>query len=480
MNRIDEKITYRTQILNILEQGAIKRKALAQKLGIDPRNLNRELKPLLETGLLKKEPTGREVELFLNKPEPEVSEPETTFKVLEREATYQRDLILNLLKSTGREMHRLEIAKMTNINQNNIDRSFNFLVKTKQILKRKQGKFTFYRLPQVSFNPKKSEFITTLEVFIDRIDPLKEFLKYQRHTLKHSDRTIENYAREIIHFYKWKAGLNIQRHLIFPVEHITIQDITNYMRHLEEEKRYSENSLASAMAALKAYFRDLKRLRLITENILEAIPIPNVEAKRGIDFSFDEFKQMVKVADADKIALLFFLLSSGVRVSEAVRLSQSDINWDHNKITIHESKAKTRNATRIIDVPQDTLTLIREYIDTHRPQAVVGQENAVFISPQSHRRLSRRHISNTIHAIRTKAGIDREITTHSFRRACARMMWEGGMLIEVISRHLGHNNIQTTWGYINPREKFLKEQYQKAHPLENKELVAEVLQGRQQ
>lgn len=471
----------------------ISRAKLAETMNISPSNLNRDIDKLVKFEKIRKDKDGRDVYYYINEIKEEIPEKpidsimdNQPIKILTTGAKYKRDIIYELLKKEKREIQRLEIAKLTGIDVRNIDRSFKHLLKTKRIVKRIQGKFVFYRLPDIPFTPKKLNFITNSEVYINRIPALKEFLKLHKYTEQHSERTIESYAREIIYFFRFlsKSLEDEKRFYVYPIEQITLQHYTDYMRFLTEVKHYADNSLKSVQTALKSFFRDCyKKLKLIPENILDGITSIRVESKKGIDINQLEFQKMIAAAkEFVEKTLLIFLLDTGARVSEIARASLIDIDYEGMKITIHESKKRIKDKIRVIDVSQKTLDTLKEYIEKYRPKPLDHEELAIFISEKGRRRMRKRAISDIIRKIRILAGIKKEVTAHSLRRACARMLWERGVLLEVIMKRLGHNNSATTWGYIHETPAFLESQYRIAQKIQNEtsELMQKILEVEKQ
>ena len=71
---------------------------------------------------------------------------------------------------------------------------------------------------------------------------------------------------------------------------------------------------------------------------------------------------------------------------------------------------------------------------------------------------------------RAKAsGIEKNITTHTFRHSCATHMLKGRADIRYVQQQLGHKSIGTTEKYLKIEISDLKEVHSRCHPRERDE-----------
>ena len=64
------------------------------------------------------------------------------------------------------------------------------------------------------------------------------------------------------------------------------------------------------------------------------------------------------------------------------------------------------------------------------------------------------------------AGIEKKVTTHTFRHSCATHMLKGGADIRYVQKMLGHKRISTTERYLAIEITDLKEILERCHPRE--------------
>jgi integrase len=159
--------------------------------------------------------------------------------------------------------------------------------------------------------------------------------------------------------------------------------------------------------------------------------------------SRDEFKRLVAATDERWRPLLEFLVVTGCRWSEASALKPGDVDQDAGVVRIRRAwkyssqgyqigPTKTKRSRRDINVPAEVLKKL-DYSGEWLFTAVRGGA----IRYGSFR-------PNVWDKAVAKAKLDPPPTPHDLRHTCASWMLTGGIPIAVVSRHLGHEDIQTT------------------------------------
>jgi site-specific recombinase XerD len=93
------------------------------------------------------------------------------------------------------------------------------------------------------------------------------------------------------------------------------------------------------------------------------------------------------------------------------------------------------------------------------------KEEALLVS-YSGRRLDRLTLGEIVASAARAAGIERRVTPHSMRHACATHMLENGADLRHLQELLGHASLSTTQVYTHLSLRHLRETYARCHPRE--------------
>ena len=110
-------------------------------------------------------------------------------------------------------------------------------------------------------------------------------------------------------------------------------------------------------------------------------------------------------------------------------------------------------------------TLLGTYINTVRPKYSIktNTKGAVFLSNRGVS-ISRKTVWDLVKKYTLIAGIDKNITPHTFRHSFATHLLEGGADLRIVQELLGHSNISTTQIYTHTDKTYLKEIHKEFHP----------------
>ena len=260
---------------------------------------------------------------------------------------------------------------------------------------------------------------------------------------------------------------------------VTEGDISDFVLKLKSTdtrfgKPLKPGSLKAGVSNLRRFFSFLYRNEYLLVNPMENFPeIKNIEARKEI-FTLDEMNGFLDSIDVNKPggllkrAIFELVYSSGLRISEAVKLNLTDIDLASRILAVRQGKGSKDRFVPFSDV---ACLFLKKYIDTGRKNQVryltFKDEGAVFLSPYG--RIKDITIRNYFRDILKNAGIERKSrTVHSIRHSTATHLLEAGADVRYVQELLGHESIETTVRYTHLMMESLKKAYKSAHPRENK------------
>ncbi len=263
---------------------------------------------------------------------------------------------------------------------------------------------------------------------VDRLANLETELKIRGY----SEVTLKNYMRQNQEFLNYVKK---------PTRQIKEQDLKNYVAHLMTQKRLKPASVNLAISSIKFYFKEV-----LKKNIVGDLKAPKIEKKLPVVLSMDEIKSLLEATkNARQRLLLELLYSSGLRVSEAVKLEVNDLDLTENMGIVKAGKGKK---DRNIILSKGFVKTLKLYLETRKKQS-----KYIFNSRDKHWTERRAQMIVTNSAKR--AGIKKRVFCHALRSSFATHLLDAGTDIRVIQVLLGHSDISTTQRYTKVSRKQL-------------------------
>lgn len=191
--------------------------------------------------------------------------------------------------------------------------------------------------------------------------------------------------------------------------------------------------------------------------------------KEIIDFFFNGLKKEIEYGRKYYTAArdyVFFkvLILSGIRIYELTQIDVNDIRFDlgvSGKIHVRFGKGSrgTGYKPRWVPMLNEVDKLLKWYIEEIYIYFIKeeSKEQALFLS-ESGCRISRDSMRANLRRRQIKMGVPKEeiFSAHQLRHAFATNQTELGVDILTMSKLLGHTNISTTAGYLEPSSNYLE------------------------
>lgn len=232
------------------------------------------------------------------------------------------------------------------------------------------------------------------------------------------------------------------------------------------QKKYSRRSLARKISTCRSFFRYLLREKYVDKNPFELIKTPKLE-KRLPNFLYEgEIRKMLEAADSlaprgirDR-AIFELLYSSGIRVSEAVKLNLSDLDLESFEIKVFGKGSKER----IVLIGKYAVSALKDYLEQARDRLLGKLKNRALFVGNRGGRLSQRSVERMIKSLALKSGLIKKVTPHTIRHTFATHLLERGADLRTVQELLGHTSLSTTQVYTHVTKEKLKSVYDAAHP----------------
>jgi integrase/recombinase XerD len=162
--------------------------------------------------------------------------------------------------------------------------------------------------------------------------------------------------------------------------------------------------------------------------------------------------------------IIEILYGTGLRISELVHLEIGDIYKEEKYILVRNGKGKK---DRMVPLGDNLNEIIWEYIGSYRVKLLRYKKSKYLLIRGKGKALTIGYAARMIKNIVKLAELDKRVSSHVIRHTYATHLIKAGADIRHVQLLLGHSSIRSTEIYINLNKKYLKEEYEKYHPLEN-------------
>ncbi len=310
--------------------------------------------------------------------------------------------------------------------------------------------------PRPGFNPNHPILKKMWQPYI------KGFHAYLLLELSHSGNTVDAYLRDIGKFVQY---LDIHQISVSPaeVELPLLQDFIKWLNELGLDVR----SQARVVSGIKSFYKYLLIEDILHTDPTELLEAPRLSRKIPEVLTYDEIHRIFAAIDHSEDhgvrnrAMLETLYACGLRVSELINLKVSNLYFDVGFIKVIGKNDKER----FVPIGEEAIKHITIYIETIRRHLKIKKEseNVLFLNRRGGK-LSRVMVFLVIKELAKLAGIEKNISPHTFRHSFATHLIEGGADLKAIQDMLGHESITTTEIYTHLDTGYLKETVLNFHP----------------
>ena len=298
----------------------------------------------------------------------------------------------------------------------------------------------------------------------DLISEFVDFIRYGKHR---AERTIAGYKNDIEQFVDFLAlscpaegedfvsssHRNLQacrpEKASVMLPSVTAEQVKGYMNNLQSNG-YSSPSVRRKLASLICFYHFLFSKSLISSNPIDNIHIPQTQKHEPKILTEEQLWQLLHFPSLDNWlsardrAILELLCNSGIRVSELVKLNNSDIDLGKLSLRILDKQNKERR----LQLLPATFDAMRYYTKLKQDQFCSCDENALFVNKFG-KRLDTRSVDRRIEKYLKQAGLNKLISPYDLRHTFAVRLINKGASVDQLCQLLGFESKNTAKIYAD-------------------------------
>jgi integrase/recombinase XerD len=227
--------------------------------------------------------------------------------------------------------------------------------------------------------------------------------------------------------------------------------IVAYIMHMKADLEYASSTAARKVAAVKSFFHNLLVTEQIHDDPTATLDSPRVKKYLPKPVTKEQIERLLEMPSHESgprgyrdQAILEMLYASGMRVSEIVALEVADCDLATGSV-----RCMGRGKERVIPISARAVESLKEYLEKGRRELLKADnthEAALFLNPRGEK-LTRQGLWLIIKGYAREAGLTDVITPHTLRHSFATHMLDSGAELRNVQELLGHANLSTTQVY---------------------------------
>ena len=290
---------------------------------------------------------------------------------------------------------------------------------------------------------------------------LDAFTAYLSLEKKYSAHTVTAYRKDIQEFSAFVS----KEYNIYTIDNIVYAIIRNWIVQLVDTQ-ISNRTVNRKLASLKAYYKFLQKINVISKNPLAKHKALKTKKKIEVPFSeieMDKILEQIPFKDdfegvRDKL-LIELLYATGIRRAELINIKLNDFNVEGASLKV----LGKRNKERIIPLVPSLVPLLLRYLDYRSKLQIIVATEALLLTKSGHKiyeTLVYRVINKYLSMVSSKLKKSPHILRHTF----ATHLLNNGANLNAVKELLGHSSLASTQIYTHNSIAELKKVYASAHP----------------
>jgi len=290
---------------------------------------------------------------------------------------------------------------------------------------------------------------------------IDKFLEYIQQEKRYSPNTITSYRKDLEDFLSFL----MDREGLEELQKAEKKMVRNFIVFLSE-KGLTKRSINRKISTLKSFYAFLQRISLIGVSPVEGLSTLKFYPKKQIPFSKEEMQDLSAVLDSGEVELLDRLIievlyQTGIRRVELCNLLLENVHFYRNEITV----IGKGNKQRIVPISPILMQELKVYNDEHRrPNPDV--DLYFFVTPKG-KKITEKFVYLLVTRYLSAVSSKKKRSPHILRHSFATHILNNGAEISKVKKMMGHASLSSTQVYTNADIEQLKNIFNKTHPRGN-------------
>ncbi len=242
-------------------------------------------------------------------------------------------------------------------------------------------------------------------------------------------------------------------------------DLLDYLAALSIQGR-KPRSAARSLSCLRQFYQHLVRQGMIREDPSARVESPKLGRPLPKSLTESEVEALLGAPDTEDPrghrdrTMLEVLYASGLRVTELVTLTPSQISLNQGVVRIMGKGGKER----LVPLGEVAVGWLVEFVRGPRPDLLRGRVSDFLFPTARSDCMSRQAFWQLIKRYALQAGVAKPLSPHTLRHAFATHLLNHGADLRVVQMLLGHSDLSTTQIYTHVARERLKQLHARHHP----------------
>ena len=290
---------------------------------------------------------------------------------------------------------------------------------------------------------------------------IDKFLEYIQQEKRYSPNTITSYRKDLEDFLFFL----MDREGMEELQKAEKKMVRNFIVFLSE-KGLTKRSINRKISTLKSLYAFLQRISLISVSPVEGLSTIKFYPEKPIPFSKEEMQDLSVILENGEVELLDRLIievlyQTGMRRAELCNLLLENVHFYRNEITV----IGKGNKQRIVPVSPILMKELKVYNDEHRkPNS--DADLYFFVTPKG-KKITEKFVYLLVTRYLSAVSSKKKRSPHILRHSFATHILNNGAEISKVKKMMGHASLSSTQVYTNADIEQLKNIFNKTHPRGN-------------